>query len=197
MQVQSSVKTSLVRQRNRWESGRRGSAVPGGEPKPRCKSIPREARFQVLPPLLKQQKLVILHHFINSTQLRMISLFYQPPCCSLYKIGQARGEKTIVQVISSNRPTPTIWKWHRKVCIARLLCTTFHLHAVLRAGKIILGVLKQALKISSSSINIKLSHSLWQRHLLKAIICLNIPHSVGRTWVMLRACCRMQSCIIL
>lgn len=67
----------------------------------------------------------------------------------------------------------------------------------LELEKIILGVLKQALKISSSSINIKLSHSLWQRHLLKAIICLNSPHSVGRTWVMLRACCRMQSCIIL
>lgn len=32
----------------------KGSAVPGGELKPWCKSIPIGARFQVLPPQLKK-----------------------------------------------------------------------------------------------------------------------------------------------
>lgn len=92
----------------RRAGGRRGSAVPGGEHKPQCKSIPIEARFQVLPPQLKQQKLVFLHHFINSNWGSSASS--TSPAAPLCETGQAGGEITCPVLISCNRLTPIIWE---------------------------------------------------------------------------------------
>lgn len=82
------VETSLVRQRNRWENRQRGSAVPRGEHKPQCKSIPIQARFQVLPSQFKQQKLAILHHIMG--------LFSQLYCRSLHQTTGRRREPVLV-----------------------------------------------------------------------------------------------------
>lgn len=83
-----SMETSLVRQRNRWENRQRGSAVPRGEHKPQCKSIPIQAIFQVLLLQFKQQKLAILYHIMG--------LFSQPYCLSLHQTTGRRREPVLV-----------------------------------------------------------------------------------------------------
>lgn len=168
----SSVKTSLVRQRNRWESRPRGSAVLRWT-QATVQIHSHTGQISVSPTSVQATEIR------NSASLQELwgpSVPFPSPTGG--RMRDNYGSSALLQQTHC----------HHLEMKQRGQHTSFAQHIASMQPKLFLGF---KASIRNQQFFHKLSHSLWQRHLLKAIICLNIPHSVGRTWVMLRACCRM------